>query len=72
MAIDNSHAPVRASCSEDGCPRQRPFPPGLTRRQAERDLVAAGWHWEAEYETVHAWCPDHSTEPVRRLRGSRR
>jgi hypothetical protein len=72
VGIDNPNAPTRATCGEPTCNRQRAFPPGLTRRQAENDLAANGWWWEADHETVHAFCPDHSTEPVRKARGSKR
>jgi hypothetical protein len=72
MGLDNPHTPTRADCNEPTCPKRLTIPPGHTRRQAERELVGNGWTWEVEYDTVHAYCPDHSTEPARKTRGSRR
>jgi hypothetical protein len=72
VGLGNPNAPTQADCDEPGCNKKLTIPPGQSRRQAERELVDKGWYWEAEYEAVHAFCPDHSTEPVRKARGSKR
>jgi hypothetical protein len=72
VGLDNPNAPTRADCTEPGCPKKLVIPDNHSRRDTERDLNDNGWSWEAEYETVHAYCPEHSTEPVRKNRGSKR
>jgi hypothetical protein len=72
MGLDNPNAPVQTTCDEPGCNRRHTNPPGQSRRTVEQLLTAAEWTWEAEYDQVHAYCPDHSTEPVRKARGSKR
>lgn len=67
MAIDNPHAPNMARCDEPGCNRTRPIVANA-RRDGERELAADGWYWEVDYGTVRTWCPEHSSQTVRRPR----